>query len=72
MTQFETAQIANLCPADAEEAKSIIPRYVSSSLRVIVFEPEQTMSVSYSLVELDDDRLQSLLDEIQTMRKFQS
>lgn len=30
LTQFETAQIANLCPADAEEAKSIIPRYVHS------------------------------------------
>ena len=28
LTQFETAQIANLCPADAEEAKSIIPRFV--------------------------------------------
>ena len=27
LTQFETAQIANLCPADAEEAKSIVPRY---------------------------------------------
>ncbi|THH11859.1 hypothetical protein EW145_g373 [Phellinidium pouzarii] len=50
LTQFETAQIANLCPADAEESKSIIP----------------------SLVKVDDDRLQALLDEIQTMRKFQS
>lgn len=30
LTQFETAQIANLCPADAEEAKSIVPRYVST------------------------------------------
>ncbi|OBZ74206.1 DNA-directed RNA polymerase II subunit rpb4 [Grifola frondosa] len=50
LTQFETAQIANLCPVTAEEAKSIIP----------------------SLVKLDDDRLQVLLDEIQTMRKFQS
>ncbi|EJD07325.1 uncharacterized protein FOMMEDRAFT_164324 [Fomitiporia mediterranea MF3/22] len=50
LTQFETAQIANLCPADAEEAKSIIP----------------------SLAKIDDDRLQALLDEIQTMRKFQS
>ncbi|RDB23309.1 DNA-directed RNA polymerase II subunit rpb4 [Hypsizygus marmoreus] len=50
LTQFETAQIANLCPADSEEAKSIIP----------------------SLVKIDDDRLQALLDEIQTMRKFQS
>jgi len=28
LTQFETAQIANLCPADAEEAKSVVPRYV--------------------------------------------
>jgi len=28
LTQFETAQIANLCPATAEEAKSIIPRCV--------------------------------------------
>ena len=28
LTQFETAQIANLCPADSEEAKSVIPRYV--------------------------------------------
>lgn len=27
LTQFETAQIANLCPADSEEAKSVIPRY---------------------------------------------
>ncbi|KAJ8079531.1 RNA polymerase B [Marasmius tenuissimus] len=50
LTQFETAQIANLCPADAEEAKSVVP----------------------SLVKIDDDRLQALLDEIQTMRKFQS
>ncbi|KAG6812782.1 hypothetical protein H0H92_000552 [Tricholoma furcatifolium] len=50
LTQFETAQIANLCPADAEEAKSVIP----------------------SLVKIDDDRLQALLEEIQTMRKFQS
>jgi len=50
LTQFETAQIANLCPADAEEAKSIIP----------------------SLVKIDDEKLQTLLDEIQTMRKFQS
>ncbi|TFL01971.1 HRDC-like protein [Pterulicium gracile] len=50
LTQFETAQIANLCPVDAEEAKSVIP----------------------SLVKIDDDTLQTLLDEIQTMRKFQS
>ncbi|KAI0031440.1 HRDC-like protein [Vararia minispora EC-137] len=28
LTQFETAQIANLCPADAEEARSIVPSLV--------------------------------------------
>jgi DNA-directed RNA polymerase II subunit RPB4 len=28
LTQFETAQIANLCPANADEAKSIVPRSV--------------------------------------------
>ncbi|KAF9240710.1 HRDC-like protein [Melanogaster broomeanus] len=50
LTQFETAQIANLCPGTAEEAKSVVP----------------------SLVKIDDDKLQTLLDEIQTMRKFQS
>jgi len=26
----------------------------------------------YSLVKIDDDRLQTLLDEIQTLRKFQT
>lgn len=31
LTQFETAQIANLCPVDAEEAKSVIPRFVLDS-----------------------------------------
>ncbi|KAF9454251.1 RNA polymerase II [Macrolepiota fuliginosa MF-IS2] len=61
LTQFETAQIANLCPADAEEAKSVIPRHVSTNPPLCAH-----------LVKIDDDRLQSLLEEIQTMRKFQS
>jgi DNA-directed RNA polymerase II subunit RPB4 len=70
LTQFETAQIANLCPVDADEAKSVIPRYnvtpniIGVGLLLKVF--------PYSLVKIDDDRLQALLDEIQTMRKFQS
>ncbi|KAF7313998.1 FAD/NAD(P)-binding domain-containing protein [Mycena chlorophos] len=50
LTQFETAQIANLCPATADEAKSVVP----------------------SLVKIDDDRLDALLRDIQTMRKYQS
>lgn len=35
LTQFETAQIANLCPADAEEAKSIIPRCALPPLKQV-------------------------------------
>ncbi|CAE6431793.1 unnamed protein product [Rhizoctonia solani] len=50
LTQFETAQIANLCPADVEEARNIIP----------------------SLVKVDEDRLQTLLDEVQALRRFQT
>ncbi|KAG9079524.1 RNA polymerase B, partial [Ceratobasidium sp. UAMH 11750] len=50
LTQFETAQIANLCPADVDEARNIIP----------------------SLVKIDEDRLQTLLDEVQALRKFQN
>ena len=69
LTQFETAQIANLCPATAEEAKSVIPRYVA------FFDDGAERGRTHflaSLVKIDDDRLQALLDEIQTMRKFQS
>lgn len=36
LTQFETAQIANLCPADAEEAKSIIPRCAASPCLTVI------------------------------------
>ncbi|KAF8315309.1 RNA polymerase II [Clavulina sp. PMI_390] len=50
LTQFEAAQIANLCPQTADEAKGCIP----------------------SLVKIDDDRLQALLDEVQALRRFQS
>jgi len=49
LTQFETAQLGNLCPSTAEEAKSIIP----------------------SLAKYEDDILQPLLDELQSLRKFQ-
>ena len=74
MTQFEIAQIANLCPVTAEEAKSIIPRYarhlVSRGCATSQF--LRPFLAMYSLVKIDDDKLQPLLDEIQTMRKFQS
>ena len=67
LTQFETAQIANLCPADAEEAKSVIPRY-----SVFLVNVTTHLYLFFSLVKIDDDKLQALLDEIQTMRKFQT
>lgn len=70
LTQFETAQIANLCPATAEEAKSVIPRQVSATMTLSA-RTAHVFSFA-SLVKIDDDRLQALLDEIQTMRKFQS
>jgi DNA-directed RNA polymerase II subunit RPB4 len=69
LTQFETAQIANLCPADAEEAKSVIPRY---SVFLVNVTTHLYLSFFFSLVKIDDDKLQALLDEIQTMRKFQT
>ncbi len=28
LTQFEVAQIANLCPVDVDEARNCIPRYI--------------------------------------------
>lgn len=51
LTQFEIAQIANLCPATSEEAKNCIPSL---------------------LTKIDDDRLQAILDEVATLRRFQS
>ena len=69
MTQFETAQIANLCPVDSEEAKSIVPRYATSTHCPLHSYP---LTLVFSLVKIDDDKLQALLDEIQTMRRFQS
>ena len=73
LTQFETAQIANLCPADSEEAKSVIPRYASKTLHTLaILTCWLFFSFFFSLVKIDDDRLQALLDEIQTMRKFQT
>ena len=68
LTQFETAQLANLCPAEAEEAKSIIPRCVQSfSVHNLLMHPLSSLED-----KVDDDRLQALLNEIQTMRKFQT
>ena len=70
LTQFETAQIANLCPVDADEAKSVVPRY-SLALSGSWFSTFLTALLSLNN-KIDDDRLQNLLDEIQTLRKFQT
>ncbi|KZT59415.1 RNA polymerase II [Calocera cornea HHB12733] len=50
LAQFETAQIANLTPLTADEAKSVIP----------------------TLQRYDDEVMQGILDEMQTLRKFQT
>lgn len=50
LTQFETAQIANLCPADAEEAKSIIPRYALRNM--VPLDPDSHLFFLPPLVSL--------------------
>jgi len=50
LAQFEVAQIANLTPLTADEAKSLLP----------------------TLIRFEDDLLLSILEEMQTLRKFQA
>jgi len=49
LKQYEIAQLANLCPDEAEEGKSLIP----------------------SLKHKDEDLLQSMLNDISTLRNYQ-
>jgi len=70
LTQFETAQLGNLCPSTAEEAKSIIPRCAGCAVWKEELSTE-TFPVYGSLAKYDDDVLQPLLDELQSLRKFQ-
>lgn len=72
LTQFETAQIANLCPQTADEAKGCIPRYSIDASNPLGQSNTPWQSASYSLVKIDDDRLQALLDEVQALRRFQN
>ncbi|ORZ19057.1 HRDC-like protein [Absidia repens] len=50
LSQFEIAQLANLCCEDAEEAKALIPSLAN---------------------KLEDEKLQELLNQMITIRKFQ-
>ncbi|CAO3681424.1 unnamed protein product [Umbelopsis ramanniana] len=50
LSQFEIAQLANLCCDDSEEAKALIPSLHN---------------------KIDDDRLQELMNQMLTIKKFQ-
>lgn len=71
LTQFEIAQIANLCPATAEEAKNCIPRQARMLCHLLLTVVDDLLCRSL-LVKLDDDRLQEILNEVSTLRKFQN
>jgi DNA-directed RNA polymerase II subunit RPB4 len=60
--KFEVAQLGSLCPEEAEEAKTLIPRYPLFFQKVY----------GYSLVsKKTDEDLQAILDELSSLRKFQ-
>ncbi|TIB70384.1 hypothetical protein E3Q06_03180 [Wallemia mellicola] len=61
MTQFEQAQIGNLVPGDVEEAKSLIPRCLG----------DVNANALYSLYEHDEMTVQTILDELDALRKMQ-
>lgn len=67
LKQFEVAQLANLCPSDAEEAKALIPRSVSMFCSMVTM----LMPATYSLASRDDDALQLILNELAALRRFQ-
>ncbi|ORX57555.1 hypothetical protein DM01DRAFT_1229375 [Hesseltinella vesiculosa] len=50
LTQFEIAQLANLCCEEAEEAKALIPSLAN---------------------KMEDEKLQEMLSQIITIKKFQ-
>lgn len=78
LRQFEVAQLANLCPGDVEEAKSLIPRYalpvvggcIHNQLMLSLL-PYRTLVLRCSLATRDDDALQVQLNELAALRRFQ-
>ena len=71
--KFEIACLANLVPADADEAKSLLPRW-ASELPIAVL----TQCISIYLFftcslqgRFDDLELNELLDDIRTQMSFQ-
>lgn len=69
LAQFEVAQLANLCCEDAEEAKALIPRYIYA---LFMIKKEYSYRNDFSLAhKVDDDKVQELLNEMLTIKKFQ-
>lgn len=66
LTQFEVAQMANLCCEEAEEAKALIPRYSRGYSIKSMYSHNNSISTKY-----DDDELQEVLNQMQQIRKFQ-
>lgn len=66
--KFEVAQLGSLCPEEAEEAKTLIPRYSP----LLQYPPRRMDLTITSLVsKKTDEDLQTILDELSTLRKFQ-
>ena len=59
LREFEMAQIGNLAPATAEEAKMLIPRYI-----------HKKWLISSLAGRVDDEELQKILDDLATIRRF--
>jgi len=60
--KFEVAQLGSLCPEEAEEAKTLIPRYLSSP---------GLLNLCSLVSKKTDEDLQAILDELSSLRKFQ-
>jgi len=60
--KFEVAQLGSLCPEEAEEAKTLIPRYLSSP---------SLLNLCSLVSKKTDEDLQAILDELSSLRKFQ-
>jgi DNA-directed RNA polymerase II subunit RPB4 len=63
LEEFEIAQLANLCPETSEEAKTLIPSLSN---------PPQSALQKQNSSGMDDDTLQTLLDQLVEAKRFQS
>jgi len=82
LTGFETAQLANLCCEEAEEAKALIPRYMGGGLYCFRTFTRRNLCLTISVPflvyinslanKIDDDTLQNFLNQTLDLKKFQT